>query len=122
MAPAPGITLVLDCFDPEALAPFWASALDYVSGGALGNYVVLVPNQREGPILLLQRVPEDKAGKNRMHLDVQVPDIEAKARQLEHLGARRTGERAEHGMHWVVMADPEGNEFCVCDGGAAGPC
>ncbi|MGH9286664.1 MAG: VOC family protein, partial [Acidimicrobiales bacterium] len=72
------------------------------------------------PKLLLQRVPEAKAVKNRMHLDIETPDIENEAARLEVLGARRLRPEAqsEHGSTWVLMADPEGNEFCVCDGGA----
>ena len=81
MTVVPQLGLVLDCRDPEALAPFWADALGYVTLGGVDNYVLLVPDGRPGPKLLRLRVPEDKAGKNRMHLD------------------------------------PEGNEFCVCDGG-----
>jgi predicted enzyme related to lactoylglutathione lyase len=72
------------------------------------------------PKLLLQGVPEDKQIKNRMHLDFTVTDVEAEASRLEKLGARRIEDqsRHEHGTTWVVMADPEGNEFCVCDGGS----
>jgi predicted enzyme related to lactoylglutathione lyase len=116
----PVMGLVLDCVDPEALAPFWSTALDYVSLGPVGNYLVLVPNGHAGPKLLLQRVPEQKTSKNRMHLDVEVPDIESTAARLEELGAKRVsrGIENEHGSRWIVMDDPEGNEFCVCDGGA----
>jgi hypothetical protein len=118
--PAPGVPqlgLVLDCHDPEALAPFWAAALGYVSVGAIENYTVLVPNGREGPQLLLQRVPEAKAGKNRMHLDIHTPDIEGTATTLEAMGATRLpqGTTKELGHTWIPMADPEGNEFCVCN-------
>ncbi|HUE60647.1 MAG TPA: VOC family protein [Acidimicrobiales bacterium] len=122
MAEPPGMGLVLDCRDPEALAPFWAAALDYVTLGAVENYVLLVPDSRSGPKLLLQRVPEDKAGKNRMHLDIEVPDIEALAARLKGIGAQRVRSDVvtEHGSHWILMADPEGNEFCICDGGASG--
>jgi predicted enzyme related to lactoylglutathione lyase len=54
-----------------------------------------------------------------MHLDIHTPDIEAEAARLAGLGARRLENEAveEHGSHWVLMADPEGNEFCVCDAG-----
>lgn len=54
------IGLVLDCQDPARLAKFWAAALDYVSVGTAGNYVALFPNDRPGPKLLLQQVPEPK--------------------------------------------------------------
>jgi predicted enzyme related to lactoylglutathione lyase len=116
----PTIGLVLDCHEPTRLADFWAAALDYVSLGAAGAYVVLLPNGRPGPKLLLQQVPERKTVKNRMHLDIDAVDIEAEAARLEALGAHRVGhdQLQEHGSNWILMADPEGNEFCVCDGGA----
>ncbi|HET6953651.1 MAG TPA: VOC family protein [Acidimicrobiales bacterium] len=114
-----GIGLVLDCADPERLAEFWAPALDYVNAGSAGAYAALVPNGRPGPKLLLQRVPEPKTTKNRMHLDIETADIEAEVARLEVLGARRCrpGTVHEHGTTWILMTDPEGNEFCVCDGG-----
>jgi predicted enzyme related to lactoylglutathione lyase len=116
----PSIGLVLDCTDPTRLAEFWAGALDYVSLGEAGAYVVLLPDGRPGPKLLLQKVPEAKVVKNRMHLDIDAIDIEAEAARLEALGASRVQAEAihEHSTNWILMADPEGNEFCVCDGGA----
>jgi predicted enzyme related to lactoylglutathione lyase len=110
------IGFVLDSPDPEALAPFWATALGYVVSGSVDNYVLLLPDGREGPKLLLQRVLEHKADKNRMHLDIEVADIEGTASQLEELGATRLTAQAhfEHDCHWIVMADPQGNEFCLC--------
>jgi predicted enzyme related to lactoylglutathione lyase len=118
--PAPGMGLVLDCTDPARLAQFWAPALGYVDFGVAGSYAVLLPNGRPGPKLLLQQVPEPKTVKNRMHLDIETPDIEAEAARLVALGARRVQDDHihEHGTTWILMADPEGNEFCVCDGGA----
>lgn len=111
--------LVLDCADPERLAEFWAPALGYVNLGSAGNYVALFPEGARGPKLLLQRVSEPKLCKNRMHLDIEVTDIEAEAERLVVLGATRVGDGpcSEHGSNWVLMSDPEGNEFCVCDGG-----
>ena len=114
--------LVLDCSDPDELAPFWSAALGYTILGGAGSYVMLVDTEGVGPKLLLQEVPEAKSSKNRMHLDIETPDVETEASRLESLGARRleAGVRSEHGTSWVIMADPEGNEFCVCDGGSAG--
>jgi predicted enzyme related to lactoylglutathione lyase len=67
-------------------------------------------------------VPEDKAVKNRMHFDIEVADIHAEAERLVSLGATQVSEApcSEHGSTWVLMTDPEGNEFCVCDGGQPG--
>jgi predicted enzyme related to lactoylglutathione lyase len=112
--------LVLDCLDPVALAPFWAEALGYTVIGDAGSYVLLLPSEgNSGPQLLLQRVPEPKQGKNRMHLDVHTPDIEREASRLGELGATRVRAETlcEHGTNWILMQDPEGNEFCVCDSG-----
>jgi predicted enzyme related to lactoylglutathione lyase len=122
MTTTPAIGLVLDCQDPARLAEFWAAALDYVSVGDAGSYTALVPNARPGPKLLLQQVPEPKQTKNRMHLDIEVPDIEAEATRLTALGASRVqaDQISEHGSSWILMTDPEGNEFCVCDAGAPG--
>jgi len=114
--------LVLDCADPDQLATFWAAALDYVNVGSAGAYVALYPRHGDGPKLLLQRVTETKTTKNRMHLDLEVSDIHAEADRLADLGAHPVTETAmcEHGSTWILMIDPEGNEFCVCDGGASG--
>jgi len=116
------IGLVLDCRDPAQLAEFWSEALGYVNVGDAGSYVLLLDPDGQSPKLLLQGVPEDKTVKNRMHLDIDATDIEAEAARLEALGAQRVaGEPIhEHGTNWILMADPEGNEFCVCDGGASG--
>ena len=113
--------LVLDCSDPEALAAFWAPALGYTNVGSAGSYVMLLPVDGDGPQLLLQRVLEAKAGKNRMHLDIHVTDIRVEADRLATLGARRLEMEPfeEQGTHWFLMADPEGNEFCVCDSGSS---
>jgi predicted enzyme related to lactoylglutathione lyase len=113
------IGLVLDCADPEALAGFWSPALGLQRLGSAGNYVVLVSPSGTLPKLLLQRVGEPKATKNRMHLDIETPDVDAEVTRLEGIGARRVESQArtEYGNRWVIMTDPEGNEFCVCDGG-----
>ena len=115
------ISLVLDCAAPAVLADFWAPALGYRRVGATpdGQYVKLVPAEGEiGPPLLLQRVEEPKVAKNRMHLDVHVAGVEAvedEVQRLIKLGAvRMAGPIEEHGITWVIVADPEGNELCVC--------
>jgi predicted enzyme related to lactoylglutathione lyase len=110
--------LVLDCADPNRLAEFWSAAVGYTVSGGAGNYVMLTDKAGHKPKLLLQRVPEQKAGKNRMHMDIDLdtPAVDEEVARLESLGARRIEAEPyeEHGMRWIVMADPEGNEFCVC--------
>lgn len=112
-APTPDLGLVLDCADPGRLAEFWAPALGYLDLGLIGSYALLLPDGRPGPKLLLQQVPEPKTTKNRMHLDIETRDIETEAARLEALGARRVraDQIHEHGTSWILMTDPEGNEF-----------
>lgn len=111
------VEITLDCSDPERLAEFWASALGYRRIFAHDPYVGLDPADGNGPRLLLQRVPEPKTVKNRMHIDIRRADFEQEAGRLVALGARRLtpGVFTEPGTdsHWIVMADPEGNEFCL---------
>lgn len=112
----------LDCADPQQLAIFWAEALHYRAGAYHHPYLVLSDPSGKSPAFVLQKVPEPKQGKNRMHLDLFGPDIEAEARRMERLGARRISTEPVSGPtgdRWIVMADPEGNEFCVCQGDIA---
>ena len=114
-AAMPTLLFVLDCQDPEALALFWTKALRYWRVGAVGPYVHLGPlAEEDGPDLLLQRVPEAKTAKNRMHLDIRTKDIDPEVERLCQLGATRLSDKmTEDGVEWFVLADPEGNEFCV---------
>ena len=117
--PAASIGLVLDCADPELLGRFWAAALGYTIAGQAGSYLLLTDPTHHRPKLLLQRVPEPKTTKNRLHFDIDTPHVDEEVERLHSHGAVRleSDARSEHGTRWVVMADPEGNEFCVCDGG-----
>ena len=112
------VELVLDCAEPKRLAKFWREALDYREYYTDANLAVLVPKERIASPLLLQAVPEPKAGKNRMHLDIIVDDIEAEVHRLQALGAHRIDEGVQSfgGTRWVRMSDPEQNEFCVSTG------
>ena len=106
--------LTLDCNDLEALAAFWSAALHYRRSPLdAEGYVALEPFAGEGIPLTLQRVPEPKRAKNRLHLDLLVDDVEAEVERLLGLGARRLEEHAAYGTRWSVLADPEANEFCV---------
>jgi hypothetical protein len=110
--------LVLDCADPKRLGEFWAAAMDYDVLYSLDELVVLVPKSEVRPPLILQKVPEAKNGKNRMHIDIVTDDIEPEVARMESLGAKRLheGVRSFGDSRWVTMADPEANEFCVCTG------
>ncbi|MFC9971555.1 VOC family protein [Spirillospora sp. NPDC127200] len=101
--------LIVDCADPELLASFWGRLLGREVVARTGPYVWLA--RGGGPGMGFQKVAEPKPGKNRVHFDVASPDPAAEQRRIEDLGGRLLGRYAAGGF--LVMADPEGNEFCV---------
>lgn len=112
------VDLVLDCAEPKKLAGFWREALNYRDYYLDATISVLVPKEGTASPLILQGVPEPKAGKNRMHLDIVVDDIEREIERLKALGAHRIDEGVQNlgETQWVRMSDPEHNEFCICTG------
>ncbi len=104
--------VVIDCADPAGLAAFWATVLEARWGVVDEGWAVVDAD----PVLIaFQKVPEPKQSpKNRLHLDVQVSGASAAVARAEALGARRTGraELGDNGDGYVVLQDPEGNEFC----------
>jgi predicted enzyme related to lactoylglutathione lyase len=117
MATARQLAIVIDAADPDALRDFWVAAMRYEPYGAAGAYRSATPPPGEsGPKLVFQQVPEPQTStKNRLHLDIIVGDgIETEAERLVALGARALTDRIDEvGTSWIVMADPEGNEFCL---------
>ncbi|MFF2010741.1 VOC family protein [Streptomyces sp. NPDC058195] len=116
--------LVVDCRDPERLAAFWCAVLDFevidrgedkVEIGSWEPTVEQVRARQMPPTLLFIHVPEGKAAKNRIHLDVSPIDrsTDAEVTRLLALGATTVDVGQGPGRSWVVMADPEGNEFDV---------
>jgi len=91
-------------------------ALGYRKVGMKDEYGLLLPSEPSHPPVLLQRVPEPKTAKTRVHFDLRVDDVDAKVAELEALGARRIDVGQPTDAEFVPMADPEGNEFCVCPG------
>ena len=110
------LVVVIDCSQLDRSAEFWAGVLGYVRDGvATGRYQSLLPADGQGVEILLQRVPEGKAGKNRVHLDLRTRELEPETERVVRLGARLlTGQPVtEAGWSWHILADPDGNEFCV---------
>jgi hypothetical protein len=134
--------VAIDCSDPEKLAAFWAEVLAYrVADPPPGHaswrefslveaevpdeeWCMAVDPDGSGPTLLFHRVPEAKVVKNRLHLDVWVaprggpadanwPAVDAEVRRLSELGANEVRRVSDNDQCFVVMTDPEGNEFCV---------
>ena len=107
------IELTLDCCDLERTAEFWRVAARLEVAGSIPDRFIALSGH--GITLTLQKVPESKTVKNRMHLDLLVEDVVREVQRLESLGATRLTKEARHefGQTWFVLADPEGNEFCV---------
>ena len=103
----------IDCVDLDAMTAFWCQALDleHVWTGPSGGHL-LVSTDGSGGRLGLMPSQGEKTAKNRVHFDLRPHDQHAEVPRLEGLGARRV-DIGQTDVTWVVMADPEGNEFCV---------
>jgi predicted enzyme related to lactoylglutathione lyase len=105
---------MIDALEPDALARFWSALLgsEVESHFDDGRFVFLSGGEH-GPALGIQRVPEPKMTKNRVHVDVEVDDLELWTRWVRQHGGSRVADHETAGVHWRIMADPEGNEFCL---------
>ncbi|MBV9579200.1 MAG: VOC family protein [Chloroflexi bacterium] len=142
---ATGIQVVIDCADPERLSEFWAAALGYrladpppgfaswqaflesrnIPESDWNSASAVVDPDGKGPRFYFQRVPEAKAVKNRLHVDLAVTggpsapldqrrtQAQAESRRLQTLGARELSTNDDWRGFSIVMQDPEGNEFCL---------
>ena len=107
-----GVTI--DCLDPERVARFWSALLGRAPGPSQEGWVYLGKRSDPQPRLVFQPVSEPAIGKVRIHLDIAVDDIDEVTTMVVNLGGRSTGERHEHDEGVVVvMADPEGHQFCL---------
>jgi hypothetical protein len=131
------VQITFDAHDPIALATFWAAALEYPPPDVealrenarragepeerLDNWAVIGDPSGSGPRLFFQKVPEPKTAKNRVHLDIRArgtertdkATVDARVSELLALGARKLQGVEDLGSYFVVMQDPEGNEFCI---------
>jgi predicted enzyme related to lactoylglutathione lyase len=105
--------VVIDVVDLEAATNFWCAVLDVPIELRWQQYVILAPTVSGGPAVALQTVPEGKIGKNRVHIDLAVADLDAARAAVESLGGRQVAATAEHGITLAIMADPDDNEFCL---------
>jgi predicted enzyme related to lactoylglutathione lyase len=110
--------ICVDTTDPARIARFWQGALGWRRTYEKADEIVLEPpagSPEDGisPDLLFLRVPEGKTTKNRLHLDLRPDDQAAEVSRLEKLGARQVSVGQTDSSTWIVLADPDGNEFCV---------
>ncbi|MBX9243264.1 VOC family protein [Actinotalea ferrariae] len=106
--------VTFDARDATALATWWARQ----TGGEItadhdGWFVMVAPGERGGPMLAFQQVTDPTPGKNRVHLDLVAPDRELEVERLLGEGALEVARHETPSFTWVVLADPEGNQFCV---------
>ncbi|MFE9581198.1 VOC family protein [Nocardia sp. NPDC006044] len=108
------VGVTIDCVDVERVADFWSALLDRPRGTSRPGWVYLGERDDPQPRLVFQPVAEPKRGKVRLHLDVQVDDIDEGIAQVVALGGRPTGERHDYDQGVVVvLTDPEEHEFCL---------
>ena len=105
-------TVVVDAHDPAALARFWASVLDWTIFYESDEEVVISKDDKTWPGLAFAPVPEAKTVKNRLHIDLAPDDRDAEVERIVALGAKVI-DIGQGDVGWKVLADPEGNEFCV---------
>ena len=105
-------SIVIDVNDLETCAEFWSQVL---------GTDILYQNERylrlghkgERPTILLQKVPERHKEKNRVHIDLEVSDLDAAVSRVQDLGGHKLKKLSEYGIEWAIMSDPDGNEFCL---------
>ncbi len=107
--------VALDARDVELVARFWREVLGYVEADRDDDGIGLGPPDGDGVRIDVLRVPDDKTVKNRLHLDLRADGVttEQELERLLALGARRVDVGQPEDASWVVLADPEGNEFCL---------
>jgi predicted enzyme related to lactoylglutathione lyase len=114
--PSRWYTLVVDCTDVRRVSDFWKQVLDWQVVYESDDEIVIARDESTYPGIIFGTVPEAKTIKNRLHIDLNPDDQDAEVERLIGLGATRAevgqSEAAEP-VRWVVLADPEGNEFCV---------
>ena len=105
--------VTIDTSDPHKLAEFWTKALRTTVQHDWGEFLVLAPAAEGAVQLGLQRVDTVAPGKNRVHFDMHVEDRAAEVVRLVDLGASEVAEHTVPGLTWTVLADPDGNQFCI---------
>ena len=105
--------IVIDCHDPDGLFSFWSEITGVEIAQEFPGFIFCTELPGNSIRLAFQQVPEDKVTKNRLHLDLGHEDPEALIASVEDLGGSRLHDHQIGDFHWTVMADPEGNEFCI---------
>lgn len=111
--------ITLDSTDPVPLATWWAEQTGAEVADPFGGTFLLVRGGGLPATLAFQLVGDPTPGKNKMHLDLAAPDLDAEVDRLLGVGATLVERRGDENFAWVTLADPQGNEFCVTSSAAA---
>lgn len=106
-------TVVINVSDIEAEKAFWSAVLGVGVAREFPGFTWLEPQHEGGVLVALQQVDDATPGGNRLHLDTSADDLEAAQARIEALGGAHLEDHEIFGFRWKVMADPEGNEFCI---------
>lgn len=106
--------VAIDTNDVATATTFWQSVTGYTVASSDDDATYLEDPNKTGPGLSLLRVPEPRNGKNRLHLDLYTSDLLGETERVKKLGAAEVRSFAEGDGGWVILADPDGNEFCIC--------
>ena len=105
--------VAIDAADAGALAGFYSRLLERPVGDDASPYFATIPGDRSFPTIIFLKVPEERAGKNRIHLDFLANDPAPHVERALELGAAHAGEFDEYGTQWTTLSDPEGNVFDI---------
>lgn len=108
--------VTIDCRDKHALAAFWCALLGTTVRGEFGQFLGLHPTSEGHPRLVFQQVEPLPEGRSRAHLDLETHDVDADTARAVALGATVVQDVEDFGVRWRVLADPEGNVFCLVPG------
>ena len=106
-------SVVINAEDAGALAGFWSELLGVEVAADHGPFIWLKPQREGGISLAIQQVPDPTPGRRRLHLDTHVGDMDAAVARILELGGSHLEDHEIEGFSLKVMADPEGNEFCI---------
>ncbi|MGH8923971.1 MAG: VOC family protein [Acidimicrobiia bacterium] len=106
-------SVVINTTDEEKLAAFWSRLLGVEIGHRVEGFIWLRRQREGGYSIAFQRVADPTPGRRRLHLDTSVKDIDVASKQIVDLGGSHLEDHKVGGFHWRVMADPDGNEFCI---------
>ena len=106
-------SVVINTSDEVALAKFWTELLGVEIAREVPGFIWTKPQRSGGYSIAFQRVAAPTPGRRRLHLDTSVKDVEAASKRIIELGGSRVEDHEVPGFSWRVMADPDGNEFCI---------